>query len=338
VRAHLQDAVDRRFNRARYDALHRMTTFLDALHAQRAAPEDVVEVLRQVMSDPDLDILFQLPDATFVDLMGARADPTSDQRERISIERADQPLGVVLHTTADEQQLQLLRRLIETGGLAIEVARLQIELRRQLAEVEASRARIVEAGNLERRRIERDLHDGAQQRLVSVGLALRHAQHVLRGPSPQRAFATIDEAVAEVSAAIEQLRELAQGLPPSQLDNGLAPAFRELARRTPLPVRVTVSGERYGAGVEAAAYFIGCEGVTNAVKHAHATKIELTAGRTNGKLVVSVADDGVGGAAPTRGTGLAGLNDRVAALGGTLRVHSDDQSGTTLIAELPCGS
>jgi signal transduction histidine kinase len=101
---------------------------------------------------------------------------------------------------------------------------------------------------------------------------------------------------------------------------------------------VSVSGERYAAGVEAAAYFIGCEGVTNAVKHAHATKIELTAGRTNGKLVVSVADDGVGGATPTRGTGLAGLNDRVAALGGTLRVDSDDQSGTTLIAELPCES
>ena len=338
VRARLQDAVDRRFNRRRYDALRRMTIFLDALHAQRAAPEDVVEVLRQVMSDPDLDILVQLPDATLVDLTGAPAAPTSDWRERMSIERAGQPLGVVLHTTADEQQLRLLRRLIETGGLAIEVARLQIELRRQLAEVEASRARIVEAGDVERRRIERDLHDGAQQRLVSVGLALRHAQHELRGPSPQGAFATIDDAVAEVSAAIEQLRELAQGLPPSQLDNGLAPAFRELARRVPLPVSVSVSGERYAAGVEAAAYFIGCEGVTNAVKHAHATKIELTAGRTNGKLVVSVADDGVGGATPTRGTGLAGLSDRVAALGGSLSVQSDDQSGTTLIAELPCES
>ena len=105
-----------------------------------------------------------------------------------------------------------------------------------------------------------------------------------------------------------------------------------------MPVSVSVSGERYAAGVEAAAYFIGCEGVTNAVKHAHATRIELSAGRTNGKLVVSVADDGVGGATPTRGTGLAGLSDRVAALGGTLRVHSDDQSGTTLVAELPCES
>lgn len=338
LRARLQHAVDRRFNPARYDALARMVSFLDALHAGRAAPEGVVEVLQQVMADPQLDILFQLPDATFVDVMGVRRDPTSNSRDHIAINRADQPLGVVLHAPADERQVRLLRRLIEAGGLAIEIARLRIELRRQLAEVEASRARIVEAGNAERRRIERDLHDGAQQRLVSVGLTLRHAQHVLRSTSPHHAFATIDEAVTELTAAIEQLRELAHGLPPSQLDDGLAPAFHELARRTPMPVSVSVSGERYAAGVEAAAYFIGCEGVTNAVKHAHATRIELSAGRTNGKLVVSVADDGVGGATPTRGTGLAGLNDRVAALGGTLRVHSDDQAGTRLVAELPCES
>jgi signal transduction histidine kinase len=118
----------------------------------------------------------------------------------------------------------------------------------------------------------------------------------------------------------------------------LEPAFRELARRTPLPVSVRVSSERFAAGIEAAAYFIGCEGITNAVKHSHATRIELTAGRTKGKLVVSVADNGVGGATPTCGTGLTGLADRVAALGGTLRVQSDDHSGTTLVAELPCAS
>jgi hypothetical protein len=133
LRARVQNAVDRRFNRARYDALSRMVAFLDELHADRATLEEVVELLRQVMADPELDILFQLPDATFVDVMGVPRDPTSDQGGQIAIERAGQPLGVVRHRLADERQVRLLRRLIETGGLAIEIARLRIELRRQLA-------------------------------------------------------------------------------------------------------------------------------------------------------------------------------------------------------------
>jgi signal transduction histidine kinase len=227
---------------------------------------------------------------------------------------------------------------VEAGGLAIEIARLRVGLRRQLAEVEASRARIITAGDAERHRIERDLHDGAQQRLVSIGLALRHAQHELATSSPQLAAQTLDGAVAEVAVAIDELRELARGLPPSQLDGGLAPAFRELARRAPVPVDVTVPSERFERDVEAAAYFIGCEGLTNAVKHGQATRIALNAGRENGQLVVSVADDGVGGAAPNEGSGLRGLADRVAALGGTLRIESNQDAGTTLTAELPCGS
>jgi signal transduction histidine kinase len=211
-------------------------------------------------------------------------------------------------------------------------------LRRQLAEVEASRARIVAAGNDERRRIERDLHDGAQQRLVSIGLALRHAQHELGTASPERARHTLDGALAEVAVAIDELRELARGLPPSQLDGGLAPAFHELARRAPVPVEVDAPRERFSRDVEAAAYFIGCEGLTNAVKHAHATKILLSAGRRDRQLVVSIADDGVGGAIVGQGYGLRGLSDRIAALGGTLRIESAPGTGTTLTAELPCAS
>jgi signal transduction histidine kinase len=244
---------------------------------------------------------------------------------------------VVLHDPDRQEDPALLRRVVEAGGLAIEIARLRVELRRQLAEVEASRARIVEAGNEERRRIERDLHDGAQQRLVSIGLALRHAQHELRTSSPDRASQTLDAAVAEAAVAIEELRELARGLPPAQLDAGLAPAFRELARRAPLPVDIQVPTERFDRGLEAAAYFVGCEGLTNAIKHARATRIALSAGRENGKLVVCVTDDGVGGAAPIRGSGLTGLVDRVATLGGTLRIDSDPGAGTSLTAELPCG-
>ena len=340
LRSRVQGAVDRRFNRARYDAMHRMTTFLEALREGRAAPEEVESVLRELVSDPRLELLFFLPESElYVDARGmAVSDLTDDLREQIPVERGGQPLGMVLHDPASEEDPTLLRRVVEAGGLAVEIARLRVALRRQLAEVEASRARIVTAANEERRRLERDLHDGAQQRLVSIGLALRHAQHELGTSSPQRASHTLNGALAEVAVAIDELRELAHGLPPAQLDAGLGPAFRELARRTPVPVEVKTPGERFDRGLEAAAYFIACEGLTNAVKHANATRIVLSAGRENEKLVVSVADDGVGGAAPVPGSGLSGLSDRVAAHGGTLRIESDQDAGTRLTAELPCGS
>jgi signal transduction histidine kinase len=340
LRTRVQDAVDKRFNRARYDALHQMTGFLEALRAGRAAPEEVERFLRELLGDPRLEILFFLPESElYVDARGLpAAELPDDGRERIPIERDGQPLGIVLHDPATQEQPHLLRRVVEAGGLAIEIARLRVELRRQLAEVEASRARIVTAANEERRRIERNLHDGAQQRLVSIGLASRHAQHELTAASPHRASETLDGAVAEVEVAIDELRELARGLPPAQLDAGLGPAFRELARRAPVPVHLDACEERFDPGLEAAAYFIGCEGVTNAVKHARATRIFLSAAQQNGNLVVSVVDDGIGGAAPVDGSGLNGLSDRVAALGGTLRIESERGAGTTLVAELPCVS
>ena len=159
---------------------------------------------------------------------------------------------------------------MEAGGLAIEIARLHVELRRQLTEVEASRARIVAAGYAERRRIERDLHDGAQQRLVSIGLELRHVQHQTGADLDGRADARRS---CRPPVAIDELRELAQGLPPSQLDAGLEPALRELAGRSPLPVEVRATRERFSTGLEATAYFIACEGLTNAIKHARASTV-----------------------------------------------------------------
>jgi signal transduction histidine kinase len=340
LRGVVQDGVDRRFNRARYDALRRMADFLQALRDGRSAPEEVEGVLRELVCDPRLELLFFLPgSASYVDARGVPAAPSPDDgREPVLVTRGDQRLGLVLHDPSGEDRSALLRRVLEAAALAIEIARLQVELRRHIAEVEASRARIIEAGDQERRRIERDLHDGAQQRLVAIGLALRHAQHELRGSAPQRASSTLDAAVAEIEVAVAELRELARGLPPAQLDAGLAPAFRELARRAPLPVVVTAPSERFDQGVESAAYFIGCEGLTNAVKHARASRVELSADRRDGSLVVRIGDDGVGGAAPVPGSGLSGLTDRVAALGGTLRIESDAGTGTTLTAELPCRS
>jgi signal transduction histidine kinase len=340
LRARVQGAVDRHFNRDRYDALQRMADFLEDLRAGRAAPEDVERLLRDVTADPELELLYFLPESElYVDARGRPAcDSPRDEPARIPVERAGQPLAVVLHEPGSQEHPDLLRRMVEAGGLAIEIARLRVELRRQLDEVEASRARIVTAANEERRRIERDLHDGAQQRLVSIGLALRHAQHELETSAPARAGQTLEGAVAEVSVAINELRELARGLPPSELDAGLGPAFRELARRAPVPVEVRVTRQRFDRNLEATAYFIACEGLTNAVKHANPTRVILRAELDKGKLVVSVSDDGAGGAAPSGGSGLRGLADRVAACGGTLGIESGRGAGTALTAELPCAS
>ncbi len=340
LRTAMQDLVDRRFRRARYEALRRVSVFLDELRAGRAAPEAIEPLLRELLSDPSLELRFFLPESeVYVDPRGMPvAEVVGDPRVRTPIERAGRRVALVLHRATGPQRPNPLTTLVEAGGLAIEIARLRVELRRQLAEVQASRARIVAAADAERRRIERDLHDGAQQRLVSIGLALRHAQHELHSSAPARAGETLDRSVSELAVAIQELRELAHGLPPSQLDAGLAPALRELAAGAPLPVEVRTTAERFSSGVEAAAYFVACEGLTNAIKHARAREVLLSARRRNGSLVVTISDDGVGGASASGGSGLRGLHDRVAAHGGTLEIQSAPADGTTLTAELPCGS
>ncbi len=228
----------------------------------------------------------------------------------------------------------LLQNVVEAAGLAIEIARLRVEVRRRLAEVEESRARIVTAGYEERRRLERDLHDGAQQRLVSIGLALRHIQGQV--PAPSRPADELNATVDEVLVAIEELRELARGVRPAGLDDGLSPALRELASRSPLPIRVSATEERFEDRLETAAYFVASEALANVAKHAGASEVSVRAVRQNGSLVLSVRDDGRGGALPAAGSGLAGMSDRVAALGGTLSVDSPSGRGTMVTAELPC--
>jgi signal transduction histidine kinase len=156
---------------------------------------------------------------------------------------------------------------------------------------------------------------------------MRHAQHELGDGSPSRARQTLDGAVGELTVAIEELRELARGLPPAQLDAGLAPALDELAGRAPLAVEVRATAARLPPGVEAAAYFIACDGLTNAVKHARASKVVVSAAQENGRLVISVADDGIGGAAMGAGSGLSGLSDRVAAQGERSPSRADPERG-----------
>jgi signal transduction histidine kinase len=241
LRARVQDVVDRRFNRARYDALHRIAGFLEDLRAGRAAPEAIERLLRELVSDPRLELRFFLPESgIYVDARGLPVVDSPDHtRARTPIERAGAPVGMILHEPAGPEDADLLPRLVEAGGLAIEIARLRVELRRQLAQVEASRARIVAAGYEERRRIERDLHDGAQQRLVSVGLAMRHAQHELGVSSPERAGHALDGAVEELAVAIEAL---ARARPASRAARRRAGPGAQGARR---PGAAAGRGARY---------------------------------------------------------------------------------------------
>jgi signal transduction histidine kinase len=338
LRARVQRAVDWRFDRARYDAVRRVEEFERLVREGRRAPEQVEEVLRGALRDPLAELLFWLPASeAYANSSGEITGLPEDGRARSEIEREGMRTAVLLHEPGLIERRALLDQVLGAATLSIEIARLRVEVRLQLAEVEASRARIVEAGYEERRRLERDLHDGAQQRLVSLGLKVRRMQRSL----PREASVlspALDQIVGEVGAAIADLRQIAAGVRPARLDDGLAAALRDLARTAPVRVEVHAPDDRVAASVEAAAYFVACEALTNAVKHSGASRVAVHASRENGTLLVSVSDDGVGGAAARRGSGLAGLKDRVAAHGGTLEIASPRGGGTRIEAAIPCGS
>jgi signal transduction histidine kinase len=214
--------------------------------------------------------------------------------------------------------------------------RLGTELRAKIEELSASRTRIVESGDAARRRLERDLHDGAQQRLVSLALSLRILRSRVDG-DPE-AMRELEAARNELEQALEELRELARGIHPSVLsDRGLDAAVEGLAHRAPLPVEVEgTAGERLPDRVESAAYFVVAEALTNVAKYAQATYARVNVARDDGQVLVEVSDDGVGGANATTGSGLRGLIDRVSALGGRLEVDSEPGRGTTVRAAIPC--
>ncbi len=222
------------------------------------------------------------------------------------------------------------------GLLRSHVAHLDAELRERLEELRASRARLVASGDAERRRLERDLHDGAQSRLVGLAVLLGHLRRRL--DADPEAVVLLERAQAELSTGLAELRELARGIHPAVLtERGLEPALRSLAARAPVPVELAADAdERLPAPVEAAAYFVVSEALANVAKYARATEATVRVQRADGVVVVEVADDGVGGADATRGSGLRGLADRVAALDGALAVESPPGGGTRLRAEFPC--
>jgi signal transduction histidine kinase len=329
--------LDRRFDRDGYAARLRVDAFLGRLRSGTDRPDRIQDVLREALRDPQLRLLLFLPaSGGFADLRGRPAELDPDLAV-VRLDRAGEPEAVVQYRdTGDALRQSRVRDLVEHGRLALQVARLNVELNRQLDELDRSRARIAQAADEERRRIQRDLHDGAQQRLVTIGIGLRGIEGRLRNTAAHEDADRVDGLVADLAATIEELRMLTYRLPPPQLDSGVAAAFRELAGRAPIPVVVDADPERLDRSLETIAYFVGCEGLTNVIKHAHATAATMRAVRHNGSFFVSVADDGTGGARAREGSGLAGLADRVAAVGGRLVIESGAQ-GTLLTAELPCG-
>jgi signal transduction histidine kinase len=306
-----------------------------------ATSVDLGEALGRALGDPSLELAYWVPaSARYVDAGGAPVQLPQPGGERTAtvVEREGEPIAALIHDPALAENNELVQSVCAAAGLTLENARLQAELRARLAELQASRARLVEATETERRRIERDLHDGTQQRLVSIAMALGLAESKLAADRPA-VQPVLREARDALTLALAELRELTQGIRPAILvERGLAAALDDLSRRAALLVRldIAVSG-RLPERVEGAAYFVVSEAFANAAKHSHASEIRLAALVEDEVLVLEVADDGIGGAAPGGGSGLRGLADRVEALGGRLTVSSPPGRGTTLRAEIPCG-
>jgi signal transduction histidine kinase len=302
------------------------------------AADDLRAALSRALGDPTLQVAYAMEEETqWVDASGQPVTlPTlsADGGQTVTIVRRDaEPIAALIHDSALDQAL--VRAVAAAAGMAIANERLRAEVRAQLAEVRASRQRIVEAGDRERRRVERNLHDGAQQRLVALSLSLAMLRRDgTRDPETDRALA---DASAQLRSALKELRELARGIHPAILtQEGLEAAVESLAERSNSQVRVTTSLDgSLPAPVEATAYFVVCEALANVAKYAdaHAASVDLR--RCNGSLRVEVADDGRGGADLHAGSGLLGLQDRVAALGGCLHIDSPAGAGTRLVAEIP---
>jgi signal transduction histidine kinase len=312
------------------------------VHLEQTPVDGIRDELAQALNDPTLELGLWLPEhEEYVDAAGRTFVVPEDGPTRAVtwVEHEGRPLAVIAHDPSLRDEPKLVEAVAAAARLALVNARLHAEVRAQLETVQESRARIVTAQDEERRRIERDLHDGAQQRLVALALELRSAQRALgdeRDPELDRLLASTAD---ELQVAVEELRELAHGIHPGTLTQaGLASALEALAARMPIPVTVDAIAERLPPEIEATAYFVASEALANVVKHAHASHAAVRATRANGTLVIEVSDDGVGGADTRAGSGLHGLADRVEAHGGRLSIDSVRDSGTRVVVEIPCGS
>jgi signal transduction histidine kinase len=295
-------------------------------------------MLAERLGDRSLNIAYWLPDrGVFVDDRGHRVDlpGAGSGRAWTAVEREGTRVAAIVHDAELDATPELVHAAASAAALAIDNERLKADLRARLEELRHSRRRIVEAADDARREIERNLHDGAQQQLVSLALDLRLLRARLKH-DPELA-GTVEELADKLAAALAELRELARGIHPAVLsDHGLTPAIHVLVERVPIAVECELTiEERLPAPVEAAAYFVIAEGLTNVIKYANATTAKVSVRRRRGEVEVEVSDNGVGGAQLDVGTGLRGLSDRLAALEGELALKSPLGEGTRLSAWIP---
>ena len=305
-------------------------------------PAHLRDALAQALRDPSLRIAFWVPEyQTYADLDGTEIElPEENAAVAITVlERSDGTrVAALIHDPSLREEGDLLPDVTAAAAIAMENARLQADLRARLEELRGSRVRVIEAADTERRRLERDLHDGAQRRLVTLSMSLGMLEQRLADDPEARKL--VAEAKAEAVGSLQDLRDLAHGIHPAVLtSHGLEVALESLAASSPVPVGVEIDlAERLPSTTEVAAYYLICEALTNTAKHAHASSAAVSVRRDNGSVHVEVSDDGVGGADTAGGSGLRGLADRVEALDGRLRVFSPRGAGTRLEADIPCAS
>jgi len=325
---------------ATFESLHRvLSTITRAFLAPRALPGGPVkELLAESLGDRSVSVAYWLPDRErYVDESGRPVElpAPGSGRTWTAVERDGRRVAAIVHDAALDTTPQLVEAAAAASSLAIDNERLKADLAARVEELRGSRKRIIEAGDAARRRIERDLHDGAQQQLVSLALELRMMRTKLEGTQME---GDVDALSERLAAALADLRELARGIHPAILtDRGLAPAIGSLADRGTIPIDTDVRVDRrLDPAVEAAAYFLVAEALTNVTRYAHATSARVDVAREGDEIVVLVADDGVGGVDLEAGSGLRGLQDRLATVGGTLSIDSPPGAGTRLLARIPC--
>ena len=305
----------------------------------RPAPAELQHALARALRDPSLTLAYWLPEfGSYADLDGRAVSlpGPGDARMVTFIERNGARVAAIAHDPSLQDESELLEAVTAGAGMALENAQLHAEQRAHLEELRESRARIVDEGRKERQRLERNLHDGAQQRLIALSLELSLLEEKLANDA--EATARVAAARREVGASLEELREVARGLHPAVVSgHGLAVALEQLVAGAAVPVSLTVSiSSRLPEALEVAAYYIVSESLANVGKYAQASSASVEVSRRAADVVVEIVDDGVGGADEKRGSGLRGLADRVEALGGRLRVWSPDGGGTRVRAEMPC--
>ena len=297
--------------------------------------------LGRALGDPTLVLAYRLPHSSgHADVAGrpVLVPPVTPDRASAPIEHEGREVAALVYDASLDDDPEMVEAVRAAATMALENERLLAESEARLAEVQASRQRIVAAGDAERHRLERDLHDGAQQRLVALALQLRMIRSDIRR-DPDQAEQRAATASDELAHSLQELRELARGIHPALLDHGLASALESLASRSTVRTAVSCDApEHVPRAVELAVYFVACEALANVGKYAEATAASLRLSRTAAGVAIEIADDGVGGADAARGSGLHGLADRVEALDGQLLVTSPPGAGTVIMAELPCGS